>query len=298
VLSVQGLRGYEWATHVLPICLLMAATWQFLGTTFGGYKILKANKNEKFWKNKEKWETVQYFFREGVKATKEGWRNDCFCLNDKGVNQEDWMSLFDRIQPLNQKYIDTILDPKMSVKKKKIAQKTYNHASVSVRTNHWKKLETLYFVDNLDGIQQVNDKWKNYFVPDKPLDDHANQNSWRRGGCQKLLVFGATILGLNCYLAIGGKVETEAAVQEGMEVLKDVIFFQWLAFAAYNIIVLIYYHKSIINNIKSGWDFIRSILSCTWCRASNEDLEATFAPTWDETMELLEGDNQEYITHV
>jgi len=54
VLSVQGLRGYEWATHVLPICFLMAATWQFLGTTFGGYKILKANKNEMFWKNKEK----------------------------------------------------------------------------------------------------------------------------------------------------------------------------------------------------------------------------------------------------
>jgi len=57
---------------VLPICLIMAGTWQFLGTTFGGYKILKANKNEKFWKNKEKWETVQYFFRQGVKATKQG----------------------------------------------------------------------------------------------------------------------------------------------------------------------------------------------------------------------------------
>jgi len=159
VLSVQGLRGYEWATHVLPICLIMAATWQFLGTTVGGYKIVKANKNEKFWKNKEKWETVQYFSRQGVKATKEGWRNDCFCLNDKGVNQEDWESLFDKIEPLNKKYIDTILDPKMSVREKKITQKTYNHDSLNVRTNHWKKLETLYFVGKIDGIQQVNEKW-------------------------------------------------------------------------------------------------------------------------------------------
>jgi len=110
-----------------------------------------------------------------------------------------------------------------------------------------------------------------------------------------LLVLGATLLGLNSYLAIGREVETEAAVQEGMEVLKDVIIFQWLAFAAYNIIVLIYYHKSIINNIKSGWYFIRSILLCTWRRASNDDLEATFVPTWGTT-ELLECDNQEYIT--
>jgi len=32
----------------------VAATWQFLGTTFGGYKLLSASKDEIFWKNKEK----------------------------------------------------------------------------------------------------------------------------------------------------------------------------------------------------------------------------------------------------
>jgi len=99
VLSVQGESGYEWASEAIPICLLMAATWQFLGTTYGGYKLLEANKDEMFWKNKEKWETVQYFSKLGVKATEKGWRNDCFCLAEirEGIEK----CLFDKIQPIH-----------------------------------------------------------------------------------------------------------------------------------------------------------------------------------------------------
>jgi len=54
VISVQGQSGYSWAADVIPICFLMAAIWQFLGSTVGGYKLLNANKDDKFWKNKLK----------------------------------------------------------------------------------------------------------------------------------------------------------------------------------------------------------------------------------------------------
>jgi len=142
-------------------------------------------------------------------------------------------------------------------------------------------LETMYFKDKHDGIQQVNEKWKHYFVTHKPLDDHVDQNSWRNGAYQLFLVLLAYGLGIYSYLAIGRKVETDAAVQEGIEVLKDVIYFQWVAFALYNVIVLVYYQKSIIHNIKSWSNSIRSFLLCLWCRApDNDDLEATFKPTW------------------
>jgi len=104
VVSVQGQSGYSWAADIIPICLLMAATWQFLGTTFGGYKLLSANKREKFWMNKEKWETVQYFARKGVKATKEGWGNDCFYLAKSLPKTVDGLEkpLFDKIRPIHE----------------------------------------------------------------------------------------------------------------------------------------------------------------------------------------------------
>jgi len=78
----------------------MAGTWQFLGTTIGGYKLLKENKNELFWTNKEKWEIVQHFSKQGVKVTKKGWENDFFRLYSTGVGMEK--SLFDKIRPIHE----------------------------------------------------------------------------------------------------------------------------------------------------------------------------------------------------
>lgn len=282
VLSVQGVKGYEWATHVLPICLLMAFTWQFLGTTLGAYKILKANETPLFWKNKEKWETVQYFYKKGVRATKEGWANDCFCLQEKGVKLNVGCvgkSLFRKIQPTQKVYAEQILSTESTVKERKITEKKFMLTRSSLRKQHWDKLVRFYFesVSHHDTLQIKEQRNKDYFVISKPLLDLTDLNNWRKGGCQWFLVLAAIALSLYSYLAIGRMVETEEAVQEGMNVLKDVSFFQWLAFAVYNVVVLVYYHKSVINSMKSGYKYILSVLFCTWCRTSDKrNLETTF----------------------
>merc|ERR1719193_2974051 len=130
VVSVQGQSGYDWADDAIPICLLMAATWQFIGTTFGGYTLLNASRNDKFWKNKVKWETVQYFGKLGVKATRDGWADDCFCLAKthwlaKTVDIGSGTPLFDVINPIHKTYLDDIANYD-SVEASKIAQKKYN----------------------------------------------------------------------------------------------------------------------------------------------------------------------------
>jgi len=284
VLSVQGVKGYEWATHVLPICLLMAFTWQFLGTTLGAYKILKANEKPLFWKNKEKWETVQHFYKKGVLATKEGWENDCFCLQEKGVKLNvgcaGMESLFSKIQPTQKGYTTQILSTESTVKERKITEKEFKETRSFLRKKHWDNLVSVYFEsDSHHDTLQIKEQYrnKNYFVISEPVPDLTDQSNWRKGICQWLLVLSAIILGLYSYLAIGRKVETEEAVQEGMNVLEDVTFFQWLAFAIYNIVVLVYYHKSVINSIITGYKYILSVLFCVWCRASdNSNLETTF----------------------
>jgi len=284
LLSVQGLSGYEWATQVLPICFLMAMTWQFVGTTLGSYKILRANKKDVFWKNKEKWETVQYFFKEGVKATKDGWKVDCFCLHEKGFSEHGERlgmkeCLFDKIKPKHKAYMEEILATNTTVKKHKVTQKKYNHDRSAARKEHWQKLMSMYFKKQ-DGILQTEKAYESFFVTFEPIPT-KNDNSWRKGKYQWFLVLAAIILGIYSYMVIGRKVETEEAVQEGMKVLEDVGFLQWFAFAVYNLIVLVYYNRLLIKNIKSCYRAIVSFLFCAWCGVSDDPkVETTFKPTW------------------
>jgi len=222
---------------------------------------------------------VQHFYKQGVKATKEGWEKDCFCLHDTCVNLSVEKSLFDRIQPIHEDYTGLLLS-ETSVKSHKIRQKTYNRERSIRRNNHWNKLKGIYFKSDV-GVLQIQGPGERYFVPCEPMKDLTNQNPWREGGYQWFLVVAAIALGIYSYLAIGTKVETEEAVQEGMKVLEDVGYSQWLAFAAYNLIVLIYYHRLLINNIKSGWSVFVSVLFCSWYGASGKlKLETTFKPTW------------------
>jgi len=288
VLSVQGEEGYEWASEAIPICLLMAATWQFWGTTFGGYKLLKANKDEMFWKNKEKWETVQYFFKLGVKATKKGWNNDCFFLAKIGEEIEE--CLFDKIQPIHEEYLNIILCPEESVRSCKIAQKRYNNSRSTVRNEHWQKLKHMYFEDELDedGRLQVRKRCKDWFVTYEPVDDITNQNTWRQKKFLQLcsyqfcLVVLAILLGGYSYLVIGKDIDTEVAVQDGIKVLTAIGPLSWCVFAAYNIIVLIYYQNWFIGTIKSWYNYVLIVLFCKCCRAyDNQKIETTFKPTWD-----------------
>lgn len=259
---------------------------------------MKANKDELFWKNKEKWETVQYFSKAGAKLTKEGWENDMFCLDVSVEGIEK--SLFQKIRPVHEKYIEKILSRKQSVKENKITQKIYNHERLTLRMEHWKKLKSIYFEEKSkdETKLQIKQVYKKYFLTFEPTRDCTNQNSWRQGKLivwrhgkltyiftyQHFFVLAAITLGIYSYLAIGKDIETEVAVQNGMEVLEDVGPIERLAFAIYNIIVMLYYHESLINSLKSGWNSILSVIFCKWCKASQDQtMETTFKLISDRT---------------
>jgi len=284
VLSVQGAEGYEWANGAILISLLLTATWQFLGTTIGGWKLLNASKHEMFWKNKEKWETVQYFVKQGVRATKKGWENDCFCLYE--VDEGTKMSLFGRIQPIHENYLKGLSGPYNSVRECKIKQKRYNYQRSTARNEHWQNLKRKYFEDKIDedGKLRIRKQYKDWYVTHEPVDDISDQNaSMKEKRFQKCLVIVAVGLAIYVYLAIAKDIETEVAVQDGIKVLKDVRIADWFIFAIYNLVVVVYYRKRLISSLKSWWSYIRSALFCECCRVmDNPSLETTFKPTWDK----------------
>jgi len=289
VLSVQGVPGYEWAADVIPICLLLTATWQFLGTTFGGWKLLNASKDEMFWKNKEKWETVQYFFKLGAKATKQGWKNDCFCLAERCEGIE--LPLFERIAPIHGNYIEKALSPQKSVNDCKINQKIYNNKRSTERNKHWEELKHKFFEKNFDGDGKLRLKkqYNDWFVTHMPIDDATDESAWMKKklfcNCtyQLLLVIAAVLLAMYSYRIIASDIETDEAVQQGIQVLKGTGVFEWVIFALYNVLVLTYYSKGVINSMKSGLTFIRSALCCECCKVlENTCLETTFKPTWNK----------------
>jgi len=301
VISVQGDSSYSWASDAIPICLLMAATWQFLGTTFGGYKLLKANKDEKFWKNKEKWETVQYFSKLGIKATKVGWKADCFCLMEKENSILD-DPLFKRIEPIHREYVKIAVDTNENVKLAtiKIAQKKYNAGRAEARENHWSELKQTYF-DERDGILRLkdDDNFKDWWLIFEAADDSKDQDEWRQKkwfsvrwkhsqsedffiNWQIVLVMLAVITGIWSYISIAMDIETKVAVQQGFNVLANVGVSAWCVFIIYNIVVLIYYWRSFWNSALSGWHYTLSALRCECFSDSHSQLETTFTPIWSQ----------------
>jgi len=301
VISVQGDSNYSWAADAIPICLLMAATWQFLGTTFGGYKLLKANKDEKFWKNKEKWETVQYFAKLGVKATKVGWQADCFCLMEQGNSRLVDPPLFNRIEPLHLEYVKSALDTTaedFKLSKIKMAQKKYNAGRAEARENHWSELKQTYFDKGEDKLRiKDDDHFKDWWLIFEAADDNKDQDNWRQEpliylrrtpskdfyiNWQIILVMFAVITGIWSYVSIAMDIETKVAVQEGFDVLDNVGVSAWCVFIIYNIVVLIYYWRSFWNSALSGWHYTLSALRCECFSDSDNQLETTFTPIWSQ----------------
>jgi len=275
----------------------MAATWQFIGTTIGGYKLLTANKDEKFWKNKEKWETVQYFAKQGIKATKEGWERDCFCLS-KSPNVASHMSLFEKIKPIHHEWIDNIEKSK-SVRQSKKAQKKYNLKRKKVRESHWDMLMKEYIeCESSDDYKlKVKDLYRNLYVTEQPVDDETNRNNWRQYslffGCtvQMFLVVIALLSGIYSYLAVAKDIETEVAVKVGLDVLKNVSLTGWAGFIVFNIVVLVYYWTSCWDSLLSWTRTLTSVLGmlgrCCVSRR-NQKLETVFKPTWTHTVKTTE----------
>lgn len=292
VVGLQGKSGYEWAEDAIPICLVMAATWQFIGTTIGGYQLVNANGNEKFWKNKEKWETVQYFAKQGVKATKYGWTQDCFCLAKThclaktGEIGSD-ISLFEMIYPIQKKFLDTTTNYD-SVHTTKIAQKKYNLERSTAQNTHWEMLKQDYFENERhDGKLTVKPQYTNLFITEQPVENETDRNAWRQSVClcgctfQMLLVIIALFSGIYSYFSVAQDIDTEVAVQVGLDVLTDVSVSAWLGFIIFNLVVLVYYWRACWDSLISGFRGLISMLCICCASPKNQNLETVFKPTWD-----------------
>jgi len=160
-----------------------------------------------------------------------------------------------------------------------------------VRESHWMRLRQDYFENECDdnGRLIVRSQYNIFFSSEKPVGNTENLNAWRQNKClcrcswQMVLVFIALISGIFSYLQIAQGIETEEAVQVGLNVLNDVSLSAWVVFAVYNLVVLIYYWRSCWNSLKSGCRTFCSML-CRCCRLStNQVLETAFKRTWSRS---------------
>ena len=78
VLAIPGLTTdsnedkYDWASQAVPICIMVASLWQMIASTLGANALASSTKKTSFWTSKEKWTTVQYFYKHGCAVTKQG----------------------------------------------------------------------------------------------------------------------------------------------------------------------------------------------------------------------------------
>ena len=122
------------------------------------------------------------------------------------------------------------MDDSKTVRESKITQKKYNLGRSIVREKHWKMLRVKYFENEVsdNGKLEVKPKYKNLIYTEQPVDDESNRNEWRqivvvRGYTLQVFLVGiALISGIYSYLAIAQGIETEVAVQVGLDVLKNV----------------------------------------------------------------------------
>jgi len=217
---------------------------------------------------------------------------------DKKNQILDIEPLFKSIKPIHEEYhIKEAFEE--SVEDSKKLQKTYNWDRAEAREQHWKNLKQKYFDEDEDGKlkPKADAHCEGWYVTFVPADGHENPNAWRQykffniSFCcvskrfyitwQMLLVIIAIITGVYSYLYIARDIETQVAVQEGVKVLEDVTLEACIAFAIYNIVVLIYYWRSCWNSIVSGLYYTIFALRCGCLRASeNTCLETVFKPTW------------------
>jgi len=227
---------------------------------------------------------VQHFARRGVKATKEGWENDCFMLAKPFSDGSK--PLFFNIAPL-QGLIKNI-DSAASVRETKVAEKKYNLQRDKVRESHWQNLKLFYFENGCDEHEKliVKSEFKNLFVTKDPVCHKAHMNAWRQKKCvhrfswQIFLVFIALITGFYSYLEIAKGIEIEQAVQVGLDVLNDVSLVAWVVFIVYNSVVVIYYWGPCWNSLTSGCYTFCSMLYKCFGISTNQMLETAFKPTW------------------
>lgn len=200
------------------------------------------------------------------------------------------------INPIHDKWLQNIDDSK-PVRESKVTQKKYNLGRSVARELHWKMLRQKYFENVSDnGKLKVKPEYKNLFFTERPVDDESNHNDWRQNvvvrDCtlQVFLVVIALVSGIYSYLAIAQGIETEVAVQVGLDVLKNVSSVAWAVFVVFNLVVLIYYCRSCLDTLISGFRFLTSLLSRCCATPRNVNLETAFEPTWKQNCENSRGD--------
>jgi len=300
VVAVSGGEGSEdvrWAGEAVPIAIMMALIWQMLGTTYGGYALATCSKSEGFWKAKEKWETVQYFARKGVKCTKDAWKRDCFGLAEVPAEMANAnvTPLFNRIERIHNRYIRESDEAKKATEKHlKIAQKRYNRSRADERAEHWAVLEKFYFTQKKgeDTSFTPNPGFEEWFDTTVVENDHRNPNEWRtrwKISCGKVSITAQMVLvaiaicsGLASYFGIARNISTEEAVEDGVDTLKTIQTKYWIAFGVYNLVVVIYYWKTLVSSFGSVMSQVAGLLTCVCFRMkkSNVPLETAFKPTW------------------
>jgi len=244
--AVSGDESLKWVKLALPVLILLATCWQMLGTSFGANAMGTCTDGKKYWTSREKWIVTQTLTRAGYTPTKTGWLNDVYQLAsvnkkvhcDGRINE---VCLFDKINKAHSSYLADRVHQKNETLR--LARyEAYNNEISTIREEH---------IRGLSGLLQyaLTEEWLRF---KKPTPGKLGYFDREGRLTHKKIIIGLLMF---CYwvsiYGIYNQVYMRDAVSMGLKVLDRIKLYAWLAFVAFIVLEIFYFHTKIFSGILS-----------------------------------------------
>jgi len=274
--AVSGDESLKWVKLALPVLILLATCWQMLGTSFGANAMGTCTDGKKYWTSREKWIVTQTLTRAGYTPTKTGWLNDVYQLasikkrepcEEGPINEK---CLFEKINEVHSSYLHdrTYLKTETA----RLARyEEYNNEISTIREKH---------IKGLSGLLQyaLKEEWLRFKKPTPP------QLGWfdREGRLTHKKIIVSLLM--FCYwvsiYGIYNQVYMREAVSLGLKVLDRIKIYAWVAFVAFIVLEIFYFHIQIFHGILTlGSTMLWLTKGCS----TDASIETRFdTPVWDD----------------
>lgn len=275
--AVSGDESLKWVKLALPVLILLATCWQMLGTSFGVNAMGGCTDGKKYWTSREKWIVIQTLTQSGYTPTKTGWKNDVYQLTNIKNNvpshpNMNKASLFEKINVAHSSYLREKVQVKNETERLE-RYENYNNEISKIRDAHIRGLSSLLQFS-------LNEEWLRFMMPTprhKGWFDLEGHLKYKKIIISLLMFcFWVSIYG------IYNQVYMRDAVSMGLKVLDRIKLYAWMAFAAFIILEIVYFHTKIFAGmLTTGSTLIWLAKGCI-CDTSIESRFDT--PKWDEVV--------------
>lgn len=272
--AVSGINSLNWTRMALPVLLLLASVWQMMGSSFGANAMGSSTDTAKYWQSREKWTLTQFFNRVGYSVTQLGWKNDVYQLarTDQEVYSGDGnqVCLYSKISKIHTVYLKD--RDSLETEQERLARyQEYNDDITAIREEHIKNIE-----GNLESAK--NAEWlifEEIKVTTISWFDKEENLKWKIA-----LIFVLNICFLVSVYGIYNQIEMQAAVIQGLKILKEIRHYAWVCFGLFIFLQIVYHNLSILSGLKSmGSMFAWISLGCIF----DKRVETKFdTPDWED----------------